>query len=86
MAALLVNRVEPQYPYTAKAAHISGVVHLQAIIGRDGTVRELQVVDGNILLAQAAMAAVATWRYQPTRLNGESVEVETYITVNFVLN
>jgi protein TonB len=86
MAALLVTRVEPQYPYMAKAAHISGAVHLHAIIGKDGTVRELQVVDGNILLAQAAKAAVATWRYQPTRLNGEPVEVETYITVNFVLN
>jgi protein TonB len=86
MAALLVNRVEPAYPAIARAAHISGAVHLHAIIGKDGTVRELQVVDGNILLAQAAKAAVATWRYQPTRLNGEPVEVETYITVNFVLN
>jgi protein TonB len=86
MAALLVHRVEPAYPAIARAAHISGAVQLHAIIGKDGTVRELHVVDGNILLAQAARAAVATWRYQPTRLNGEPVEVETYITVNFVLN
>src|ERR1700751_573234 len=86
MAAMLVNRVEPQYPAIAREAHISGVVHLYAIIGKDGTVRELQIVDGNPLLARAAKAAVQNWRYQPTRLNGEPVEVETYVTVNFVLN
>jgi protein TonB len=86
MAAMLVHRVEPEYPHIAKVAHISGVVHLRAIIGKDGTVRELQVVDGNILLAQAARAAVESWRYRPTMLNGEPVEVETYVTVNFVLN
>ena len=86
MAAMLVNRVEPQYPAIARAAHISGVVHLHAIIGKDGAVRQLEVVDGNPLLAQAAKAAVQNWRYQPTRLNNEPVEVETYITVNFVLN
>jgi protein TonB len=86
MAAMLVHRVEPQYPPIAKIAHISGVVHLRAIIGKDGTVRELEVVDGNPLLAQAARVAVQNWRYQPTRLNGEPVEVETYVTVNFILN
>jgi periplasmic protein TonB len=86
MAAMLVSRVEPQYPRIAITAHISGVVHLHAIIGKDGTVRELEVVDGNALLARAALVAVQAWRYQPTRLNGEPVEVETYITVNFVLN
>ena len=86
MAAMLVNRVEPQYPRMAIAAYISGTVHLRAIIGKDGTVRELEVVDGNPLLAHAALVAVQNWRYQPTRLNGEPVEVETYVTVNFVLN
>ena len=50
------------------------------------SVRELEVVDGNPLLAQAAKVAVQNWRYQPTRLNGEPVEVETYVTVNFILN
>ena len=86
MAAMLVNRVEPQYPAIAKAAHISGTVHLRAIIGKDGSVRALEVVDGNPLLARAALLAVQAWRYRPTRLNGEPVEVETYVTVNFVLN
>jgi periplasmic protein TonB len=86
MAAMLIRRVDPVYPAIAIAAHISGTVHLHAIIGKDGTVRELEVVDGNALLALAAKAAVQTWRYRPTLLSGEAVEVETYITVNFVLN
>jgi len=86
MAAMLIHRVDPPYPAIARAAHISGTVHLHAIIGKDGTVRELEVVDGNVLLAQAAKAAVQSWRYRPTLLSGEAVEVETYITVNFVLN
>jgi protein TonB len=59
---------------------------LRAIIAKDGSVRELEVVDGNPLLAQAAKAAVQNRRYRPTRLNGEPMEVETYITMNFVLN
>src|SRR5580704_9836085 len=62
MAAMLVNRVKPEYPAIAKAAHISGAVHLRAIIAKDGTVRELEVVDGNPLLAQAAKVAVQNWR------------------------
>ena len=86
MAAMLLHRVEPQYPPIAKMAHISGTVHLRAIIAKDGTVRELEVVDGNPLLARAALVAVQAWRYRPTQLNGEPVEVETYVTVNFILN
>ena len=86
MAAMLIHRVDPAYPAIARSAHISGMVHLHAIIGKDGTVRELEVIDGNVLLAQTAKAAVQTWRYRPTLLNGQPVEVETYITVNFVLN
>jgi protein TonB len=86
MAAKLVQRIEPAYPAIARAAHVSGIVHLHAIVGKDGSVRELEAVDGNILLAQAAKAAVQRWRYQPTLLNGEPVEVDTYITVHFVLN
>jgi protein TonB len=85
MEAMLVHRVKPEYPALARAAHISGTVQLRAIIGKDGTVRELQVLSGNLLLVQAARTAVLQWRYQPTLLNGEPVEVETYITANFVL-
>jgi protein TonB len=85
MEAMLVHRVQPEYPPLARAAHISGTVQLRAIIARDGTVRELQVISRNPLLVQAARVAVLNWRYRPTMLNGEPVEVETYITANFVL-
>jgi protein TonB len=86
MEAMLVLRVQPEYPAMARAVHISGTVQLRAIIARDGAVRELQVISGNPLLVQAARAAVLRWRYRPTLLNGEPVEVETYITANFLLN
>jgi periplasmic protein TonB len=86
MQAMLVHQVRPEYPPLARAAYISGRVELRAIIGKDGVVRELQVLSGNPLLVQSARAAVSAWRYQPTLLNGEPVEVETYITVNFVLD
>ena len=86
MEAMLVLRVQPEYPPIARAAHISGTVQLRAIIGKDGAVRELQVISGNPLLVRAARAAVLQWRYRPTLLNGEPVEVETYITANFLLN
>jgi len=85
MSALLVHRAQPEYPAIARAMGLSGTVELRAIIGTDGAVRELEVVSGNTILAQAAIAAVQQWRYQPTRLNGEPVEVETHITVNFVM-
>jgi TonB family protein len=85
MSALLVNRVEPEYPAAAKMLRISGTVELRAIIGSDGAVHGLETVSGNIMLAQAARAAVMQWRYQPTQLNGKAVEVETIITVNFLL-
>jgi periplasmic protein TonB len=86
MEALLVHRVEPQYPRLARNIGLSGTVVLRARIGTDGEVRDLQLVSGNALLAQSALEAVREWRYRPTLLNGQAVEVETRITVNFVLN
>ena len=86
MNALLIHRVEPEYPQAAKWIHLSGTVVLRARIGTDGEVHELETVSGNPLLAQAARAAVLQWRYRPTMLNGQAVEVETQITVNFVMN
>ena len=85
MEAALTYKVQPLYPAVARSIHLEGTVRLQATIGKDGTVRELQVLSGNPILAQAAFAAVREWHYRPTRLNGEIVEVETFITVNFVL-
>jgi len=84
-AAKLVNRVQPLYPPLARQTRISGTVKLHAIIGKDGSVQQLQVVSGHPLLVQSALDAVKQWRYQPTLLNGEPVEVDTEIDVIFTL-
>ena len=86
MTAALIYKLQPQYPAIARTIHLAGTVYLRAIIGTDGTVRQLVVISGNPILANPALQAVRQWRYQPTRLNGEPVEVETFITVNFVLD
>jgi TonB family protein len=85
-AAKLTNRVVPVYPPIAKQARVQGSVTMQANIAKDGTVRELQIVEaGSPLLVQAAMDAVKQWTYQPTLLNGSPVDVTTTVTVNFTL-
>jgi periplasmic protein TonB len=83
--ALLVNRVVPVYPELARQMRIEGTVRLQAVIGRDGAVQSLEILSGQPMLARAAIAAVREWRYRPTLLRGEPVEVETFITVIFTL-
>ena len=85
-SAKLLAQPKPVYPALAKAARVSGTVRLQAIIGRDGTIRNLQLIGGPPLLVAAALEAVSRWTYQPTLLNGEPVEVFTEIQVNFSLN
>lgn len=84
-SGLLVYQVDPRYPQIAVSAGISGTVELRATIGRDGRVRSVEVLSGSALLAPAAVAAVKQWRYRPTLLNGEAVEVEAHVTVHFVL-
>ena len=84
-AARLVNKVQPLYPPLARQTRISGTVKLHAIIGKDGTVQRLEVQSGHPLLVQAAQDAVRQWRYHPTLLNGEPVEVDTEIDVIFSL-
>ena len=84
-AAKLLNRVTPAYPALAKSARVQGTVHFKATIGKDGTVRNLEVVGGPGILRQAAMDAVKQWKYQPTLLNGQPTEVVTAIDVNFSL-
>ena len=79
----LVNRVEPVYPHIAAISGIQGQVKLHAIIARDGRIQSLNVISGPPLLVRAALDAVEQWRYRPYVLNGEAVEVETLITVNF---
>ena len=84
--AKLVSQTRPTYPPDAKAARIQGVVQLSAIIGKDGSVTNLIVISGHPLLIQSAMDAVRTWTYQITLLNGEPVEVQTQIDVNYTLS
>jgi len=81
--ARLVNRVEPIYPKIAIISGIRGEVKLHAIIARDGSIQSLNVTSGHPILAAAALDAVRQWRYQPYILNGDPVEVDTLITVNF---
>jgi periplasmic protein TonB len=81
--AQIVSRVEPVYPRTAVLAGIQGQVKLHAIIARNGRIESLELMSGPPLLVQAAIDAVRQWRYRPYYLNGEAVEVETFITVNF---
>jgi protein TonB len=73
------------YPRLAIMAHVQGTVVLQAILGNDGTVQDLKVLSGPPLLISAALDAVRTWRYQPTLLNSEPVDVLTEIDVKFSL-
>lgn len=80
---LLISKVVPEYPTIAKRAGIQGDVKLHAIIARDGTIQSLNLITGHPTLVTAAMDAVRQWRYRPYYLNGEAVEVETYITVTF---
>jgi protein TonB len=80
---LLIRKIQPPYPAIALAARITGVVELKAIIGKDGTIKELQALSGPPLLIPAAINAVKQWHYRPYLLNGEAVEVETSVTVTF---
>lgn len=83
--AMLVHRVEPEYPVLARMARREGQVQLRAVIAVDGSIQSLRVVAGDPLLIEAAKAAVLQWRYRPTILNGQAVEIDTFITVIFTL-
>jgi protein TonB len=83
--ANLISNPKPIYPPLAKSARIQGTVILEAVISKQGTVENLTVQSGHPLLIQSAMDAVRQWRYKPTLLNGDPVEVITTITVNFSL-
>ncbi|MEW5978069.1 MAG: energy transducer TonB [Acidobacteriota bacterium] len=82
----LIRHVKPTYPLLAREARIEGRVILEAIIGKDGQVTEVKLLSGHPLLVGAAIEAVRLWRYRPTLLNGQPVEVLTQITVNFTLS
>ena len=86
MEGNLIYRVQPVYPPLARAARIQGSVQLRAIISRTGTIENLQAISGPPMLVGAAIDAVRQWRYRPYLLNGDPVEVETQVTVNFSLS
>ncbi len=82
----LIRRVQPVYPALARSARIQGPVVLFAVISRAGTIDNLRVLSGHPMLVPAAIEAVRQWRYRPYILNSEPIEVETQITVNFLLS
>jgi len=84
-ASRLIHRVEPQYPAEATARHIQGLVTLEVQIGGDGAVRNITVVEGDPVLAEAALQAVRQWRYRPYSVDGRPVEMQTRITIRFTL-
>lgn len=81
----LIRKVEPKYPPLAIAARIQGSVVLAAVISKAGTIENLKLVSGHPMLVAAAIDAVRQWQYRPYLLNGEVIEVETQITVNFTM-
>ncbi|MGC1483372.1 MAG: energy transducer TonB [Candidatus Acidiferrum sp.] len=83
--AMLIQKVEPVYPPLARQIHREGQVELHALISTDGTIRSLQVVSGDPLFLRSALDAVQQWRYRATVLNGQPVEIDTYITVIYSL-
>jgi TonB family protein len=85
MQGLLVTRVNPQYPQEAKDQRIQGRVVLSIIVDKDGNVANVEVISGHPMLAPPAMEAVKQWKYRPYLLNGEPIEVDTQVAVNFTL-
>lgn len=84
--AMLIRRVEPVYPPLAIQIHREGRVELRAIIATDGTIRSLEIVSGDPIFYQSAKDAVSQWLYRPTVLNGQKMEVDTYITVVYTMS
>ena len=82
---LLIQKVQPVYPPSALRMHVEGAVELQATIGKSGNMVSVKTLTGDPVLARAAKAAVLQWKYKPYLLNGEPVEIQTQITVNFKL-
>ena len=82
---LLIKKIQPQYPRNALSMHVEGAVQLMATVSATGNITAVKVLTGDALLTKAAIDAVKQWKYKPYRLNGEPVEIQTQITVNFAL-
>jgi protein TonB len=83
--SFLVKKVQPEYPEKARRDHIQGTVTLHEIISKTGDVTELQPISGDPVLTEAAISAVKQWKYRPYLLQGEPIEVDTQVQVNFTL-
>jgi TonB family protein len=83
--AMLTERIEPVYPILPRQMRREGKVELRAMIATDGRIESLEVVSGDPLFYQSALDAVRRWKYRPTYLNGQAVEVDTFITVVYTL-
>jgi periplasmic protein TonB len=81
----LLKRVQPEYPKKARSKHVEGTVVMQAVISKTGDIKDLKVISGDELLVGSAVKAVSQWKYRPYLLQGQPVEVETQITVNYQL-
>jgi len=82
---LILQRVEPSYPTQARQAGLQGLVVMRAWIGKDGKIQDVKLIRGSLLLGEAAYHAVKQWRYKPYLLNGQAVETQTYVTLDFKL-
>jgi periplasmic protein TonB len=86
ISGLLIRRISPTYPPLARQARIQGQVVLHAVISKEGSIEGLTLISGHPMLAPAAIEAVKQWKYKPYLLNGEPVEVDTEVMVNFTLS
>ncbi len=83
MQRLLIHRVEPVYPSEARRRHVEGTIALEIVVGKDGSVASMHAMNGPDVLARAAMDALRWWKFEPYRLNGEAVPVQTTVAVEF---
>jgi protein TonB len=83
---LLIKKVQPQYPQAALAVHAQGAVQIEATVNKEGNVINPKVLSGDPILGRAALEAVRQWRYKPYSLDGQPVEIQTQITINFKAN
>ena len=83
MEKLLIHRVDPDYPAAARPAKLQGVIALDVVVGTDGSVIQMRPLNGPEVLSRAAMDALRWWKFQPYHVNGQAVEVETTVAVEF---
>ena len=81
----LIHTVEPEYPPVARQARIQGTVRIDIVVGKDGSVEQMSIVNGHPVLIPAAMEAVKHYKYRPTNLNGQPTPVQTTVDVTFTL-